>query len=101
MTKASIGEGTKEVLDACLAHRAYVDSPDRAAARAQRLKSEVLEICEEEMMRRLRKSVGEEPLRGLLDSVAKGSTDPYKAALDILGLREQLAALLAGNGKGR
>jgi len=101
MTKASIGEGTKEVLDACLAHRAFIDSPDRAAARGQRLKSEVLEICEEEMMRRLRKSIGEEPLRGLLDNVAKGATDPYKAALDILGLREKLAALLAGDGKGR
>jgi LAO/AO transport system kinase len=101
MTKASTGEGAREVLDACLEHRKHLDNPERVAARAKRLRSEVLEICEEELMRRLRKVAGEEPLRSLLDEVAKGTTDPYRAALDIIGKQENLNALLSGNGKKR
>jgi len=99
MTKASLGEGTGEVLEACVAHRAYLEDAGRTARRAERLKTEVLEICEEELMRRLRGCVGEEPLRGLLDRVGSGDKDPYQAALDLLAESEQLASLLAGNGR--
>jgi LAO/AO transport system kinase len=98
MTKASTGEGTRELLDACMEHRKHLSSPERAAARGQRLRAEVLEICEEELMRRLRKSSADEPIRSVLDEVARGSTDPYRAALDILGNREHLTALLSSNG---
>jgi len=99
MTKASTGEGTKEVLDACFAHRKHLDSPHRAEQRAHRLREEALEICEEELMRRLRKAADEQPLRSVLDDVGNGRTDPYRAALDILSKQEQLAALISGAGK--
>ena len=101
MTKASTGEGTKEVLDACFEHRKHLDSPHRHEQRAQRLRGEVLEICEEELMRRLRKVSTEEPLRGLLEQVGNGGLDPYGAALEILGKQEHLAALISGAGKAR
>ena len=52
-------------------------------------------------MRRLRKVAGEEPLRSLLDEVSRGSKDPYRAALDIISKKENLNALLSGNGKAR
>ena len=99
MTKASTGEGTTELLDACLAHRGHRDSCARGAQRAQRLRAEVLEICEEELMRRLRRVAAEPALDGLLADVAKGNKDPYQAALDILGTPEHLARLIAGAGK--
>jgi LAO/AO transport system kinase len=99
MTKASTGEGTKEVLDACLAHREHLRTTGHGAGRGERLKAEVLEICEEEMMRRLRSHVAAEPLRSLLERVASGEKDPYQAALDILAQRERLTEVLADDAK--
>ena len=99
MTKASSCEGTEEVLDACYEHRKHLDNPARKAQRAKRLRAEVLEICEEELMRRLRKLAADKPLAELLDGVARGDTDPYRAALDILDESDRLAALLARDEK--
>ncbi len=95
MTKASTGEGAKEVLDACLAHREHLRTTGHGAGRGERLKAEVLEICEEELMRRLRAHVAAEPIRSLLQRVAVGEKDPYQAALDILAQRERLLDILA------
>jgi LAO/AO transport system kinase len=99
MTKASLGEGTREVLDACVAHRAHLQQAGRSGRRSERLKGEVLEICEEERMRRLRGRIGEEPLRETLERVAGGDKDPDQAALDILADTDRLAELLAGPGR--
>jgi len=98
MTKAAAGEGTQEVLDACLQHEAYLRDGGKTKRRSDHLKAEVLEICEEELMRRLRKHTGDDPLRALLGEVANGKKDPYQAALDILAESQRLAALLAADG---
>ena len=82
MTQASRCEGTEAVLDACLGRR-------------QRLATEVLEIFEEELMRRLRARSSEGPIRRILAEVADGRTDPYRAALDLLGDESALAAILS------
>jgi LAO/AO transport system kinase len=98
MTKASMGEGTNEVVDACFEHRGHLDDPDRAGRRNARLRSEVLEICEEELMRRLKKRADTEPLREVLDAVSRGDQSPYAAALDILRDQDRLVRIL---GEGR
>ena len=94
MTKASMGEGTEEVVDACFAHREERESPGRVARKSRRLRAEVLEICEEELMRRLKSRVDREPLAKLLDGVAAGEQSPYAAALEVLADGERLAAIL-------
>jgi LAO/AO transport system kinase len=97
MTKASQGEGTEELLDACIAHADNVKSrttPD--PRRARRLRAEVLEICQEELMRRLRAGAALQPMAGVLDGVERGETDPYQAALDILGSADELSAVISG-----
>ncbi len=96
MTKASLGEGTEEVLDACMRHREYIDRGGHRLKRGDRLKAEVLEICEEEVMRRLRLMSAKQPLAGLLESVGTGDSDPYNAALEILDNAERLSAVLGG-----
>jgi len=94
LTQASQTKGTSEVLDACLAHHEHLrDSPQTERAVAG-LRAEVLEICEEEFMRRLRKVASEEPVRSMLAGVESGEQDPYRAALDMLGEKGQLAKLL-------
>ena len=61
-------------------------------------RSEVLEICEEELMRRLKKRADSEPLGEILDAVAGGEQSPYAAALDILRDEDRLVRIL---GEGR
>ncbi len=84
MTTASAGKGTEEVLTTCLDHQNYLDDPARADRRGERLKSEVLDICQELLMGRLRSTAGDGPTARILDEVAAGKRDPYQAALDIL-----------------
>jgi LAO/AO transport system kinase len=99
MTQASAGQGTVELIDACVAHndnRKRQSEPDKRFA--ERLKAEVLEICEEELMRRLREHSGDSNVSALLDAVASGEKDPYQAALDLLGSPEELSKLIAERG---
>jgi LAO/AO transport system kinase len=96
MTKASMGEGTVELLDACVEHAAHQNAQATPNARRHvRLRAEVLDICEEEIMRRLRAGSSAAPLAEILDSVERGETDPYKAALDILGSAGELSKLIS------
>jgi len=95
LTKASVGEGTQEVLDACLEHRGFRKAHGSGSAAAQRLRGEVFEICEEEIMRRLRRAAGDDSVQAILAGVGDGSKDPYCAALEILGDRARLAAILS------
>ena len=94
MTKASLGEGTEAVLDASLGHREHRRAQPRREHIARRLQAEVMEICEEEVMRRLVHAAARTSLRTVLDRVGEGSEDPYHAALEILSDRERLAAIL-------
>jgi LAO/AO transport system kinase len=95
MTKAAMGEGIDAVLDASLAHRDFRRDHPQRERNARRLRAEVLEICEEEVMRRLVAAVARGGVGAALDRVADGSEDPYHAALDILGDRDRLATILA------
>ena len=99
MTTASEGQGTVEVLEACNQHREHRDSGPRQRRRRERLKAEVFEICEEEMMRRLRGLADDGRLAGLLDSVGEGQSDPYRAALEILAEDGAMASALKGKGR--
>lgn len=98
LTKASLGEGTAELLDACLGHREFRAAHPDDARRGRRLRAEVLEICEEEVMRRLSQAARQTPVAGILDGVAEGKKDPYHAALEVLADRDRLAGILSANG---
>ena len=96
-TQASHGVGTVELLDACVQHNAHRRSNTGADSRRHdRLKAEVLEICEEELMRRLRAGATDGEVAKLLDAVGQGEKDPYAAALELLGSADELAKLIAG-----
>src|SRR6185369_10247326 len=91
MTKASLGEGIEEVLDAALRHRDFRREHPQKDRNARRLRAEVMEICEEEVMRRL---VASSSKNSILERVSNGSEDPYNAALEILGDRNRLLEIL-------
>ena len=94
LTKASAGEGTEQVLDACMAHCEYRKTHTQRSA-ALRLRAEVFEICEEEIMRRLRRATSRDSVQATLAAVADGAKDPYSAALEILGDRGRLTDILS------
>ncbi|HXC51750.1 MAG TPA: methylmalonyl Co-A mutase-associated GTPase MeaB [Candidatus Limnocylindrales bacterium] len=95
MTKASLGEGIEEVLDAALRHRDFRREHPQKDRNARRLRAEVMEICEEEVMRRL---VASSSKNSILERVSNGSEDPYNAALEILGDRNRLLEILSAKG---
>jgi LAO/AO transport system kinase len=99
MTKASLGEGIEEVLDAAMRHRDFRRDNPQHARIARRLRAEVMEICEEEVMRRLVAAASGNSIRNALERVADGQQDPYNAALEILSDRDKLAAILSEKGK--
>jgi LAO/AO transport system kinase len=98
MTKAAAGEGLEEVLDAALSHRDFRREHPQRSRNARRLRAEVMEICEEEVMRRLVAAAKSDELGDVLERVGEGTEDPYKAALEILGDRARLATILADRG---
>ncbi len=97
MSQASKAEGTMEILEACLAHGEVCRSAEASENRARRLRDEVLEICEEEIMRRLRAGADSGAIAELLKSVGSGDVDPYRGALDILEDADLLAKALRCN----
>jgi LAO/AO transport system kinase len=99
LTKAAKGEGTDALLEACLEHAACLSARSGGKRLGRRARGEVLEICEEELMRRLRARAGEDPIAAKLDAVTAGDLDPYQAALDLLGDPAALATLISSNGR--
>lgn len=95
LTKAAMGEGIEEVLDAAYRHREFrKEHPERERIE-RRLRAEVMEICEEEVMRRLVAESTKPSMGAILSKVGAGEQDPYKAALEILADRDKLASILA------
>jgi LAO/AO transport system kinase len=95
LTKAAMGEGIEEVLDSAFRHRDFrKDHPERER-NARRLRAEVMEICEEEVMRRLLAEASKPEMSAILSRVGTGDEDPYNAALEILKDRDKLATILA------
>ena len=95
LTKAAMGEGIEEVLDASFKHHEFrKEHPERERI-ARRLRAEVMEICEDEVMRRLVAESRSEAMGAILSRVGAGEEDPYNAALEILKDRDKLATILA------
>ncbi|MFN2377050.1 MAG: methylmalonyl Co-A mutase-associated GTPase MeaB [Candidatus Binatia bacterium] len=95
MTKAAMGEGVDAVLDASLRHRDFRREHPQRERNARRLRAEVMEICEEEVMRRLVGHAAGDSIGAVLERVGKGDEDPYNAALEILADRDRLATILS------
>jgi putative protein kinase ArgK-like GTPase of G3E family len=95
MTKASLGEGVDEVLEAAFRHRDFRREHPQRDRTARRLRAEVMEICEEEVMRRLVAAASKNVVREVLSRVSDGKEDPYNAALEILEDRGELATILS------
>ncbi len=95
LTKAAMGEGIGEVLDAAMQHREFRREHPQRDRIARRLRAEVLEICEEEVMRRLVAEATRNSIGAVLARVGEGAQDPYHAALEILGDKERLASILS------
>jgi LAO/AO transport system kinase len=95
LTKAAMGEGIEEVLDAAMKHHEFRKEHPERERNARRLRAEVMEICEEEVMRRLIAESVKPAIGAILTKVGAGEQDPYKAALEILEDRDKLATILA------
>jgi len=83
------------VLDASLRHHEYRKENPQRERIVRRLRAEVMEICEEEVMRRLVSSANGTNIGTILERVGQGTEDPYNAALEILADRDKLATMLA------
>ena len=87
LTQAANDVGIDELLVALDAHRAALaDDAERERRIRLRRESELLDILEEELRRRLERRLGNgaDGLGPVLDAVRGGTLDPYSAALRIL-----------------
>ncbi len=96
LTEAHNGKGTEELLTGCLAHHERPGDEERSHNRGERLREEVIEICTEELVRRLHERSDDAPLAPVLKRVASGEQDPYAAALEIINDDGSLARVLSG-----
>jgi LAO/AO transport system kinase len=98
-TEARTGAGTKAVLEALEHHRA---STRRDDADESRRVSDVIDILDEEVQRRLRAGFAapQDGLVPMLADVRAGTIDPYTAAVRILGDPTMLDRLVAGVPRG-
>jgi LAO/AO transport system kinase len=96
-TESVRGTGVDAVLDALERHRAFVSGdPARAGRAAARRAADTIDIVDEEVRRRLEAGLVADPngLGALLESVRRGTVDPYSAALQILGDDAALTSLV-------
>ena len=97
LTPAATGVGTDAVRDAIAAHRSALDAVGGRAARdAARRQTELVDILDEELRRRLEAGVGGalDGVGVLVEQVRSGAVDPYSAALRILADHGALEALV-------
>jgi len=97
LTQAATGVGTDAVRDAIAAHRSALDAVGGRAARdAARRQTELVDILDEELRRRLEAGVGGalDGVGVLVEQVRSGAVDPYSAALRILADHGALEALV-------
>jgi LAO/AO transport system kinase len=99
-TQARAGVGTEAVLDALARHREHARGADASRDDEARRVSEVLDIVDEEVQRRLATGFAtpHDGVGPLLAAVRTGALDPYSAAVRILADPAALAALLARDG---
>jgi LAO/AO transport system kinase len=97
LTTASAATGLEAVLAALEQHQAFVAaSADRPARERRRRESELVDVLDEELRRRLERGLdaAADGLGPLLDAVRGGNIDPYSAALRILDDARTLEGLL-------
>ncbi len=92
MTVALDGTGVDEVLEAIVAHRAYLRESDLWARRErERARTDLMRMLERELVDRLLERVGEETLERWVDRVTDREADVYaavRALLDEKGLEK-------------
>jgi LAO/AO transport system kinase len=98
LTTATADRGLEAVLAELEKHRAFVTaSADRAERERRRRETELVDVLEEELRRRVEQGLGmvaADGLGSLLDAVRGGAIDPYSAALRILDDASTLEGLL-------
>jgi LAO/AO transport system kinase len=97
LTQAAAGVGVDAVVEALAAHRTVTAADaERAGREAARRESELLDILDEEVRRRLARGLGTgtDGVQTLVASVRDGRLDPYTAALRILDDASTLERLL-------
>lgn len=86
LTAAQSGRGIEELWDKVEEHRRFLtESGQLAQRRGQHRTQEFLEAVEEELARRLRRLVEQDPaMTARLEQVARQESEPYSAALEFL-----------------
>ena len=86
LTAAHVGQGIDELWGKVMEHRDFLNADGRLEQRrGQQRKKEFLETVEEELARRLRRRVSEDPeMIARLDQVAGREAEPYSSALEFL-----------------
>jgi LAO/AO transport system kinase len=92
LSRAHSGEGIDELWTKIQEHREFLTaSSELKRRRGLRRKEEFLETVVEELNRRCRTLVEEDPgLRGILEDVGRGKAEPYSAAMELLDSRSFL-----------
>ncbi len=94
LTEATHGRGVDELMGAVASHGAHLAATRRGAAAVEHREQEFLEVLGDALRAR---AEARAPTRfaDLVARVRRGETDPYSAALEVLGDPEGLRALLA------
>ncbi len=99
LTQANSGQGTAEVLAAILEHSELRQSGNGRADDNAR-QAEFVAVLADELARRIESGVAIGAFRDVLERVRSGATDPYSAALEVVGDATNLATLLAADKTG-
>jgi LAO/AO transport system kinase len=95
LTQAASDAGTVEVVEAVAKHQEFLAADaDRARRAEERRESELLDILDEELRRRLEQGLAADGVGPLREAVRAGTMDPYAAALRILEDGATLAGLV-------
>ena len=92
LTAANTGRGIEELWGKLEEHRVYLEaSGELAKRRGEHRTQEFLEAVEEELARRLRRLVEQDPeLTAIMEKVAGKEAEPYSSALDFLKSSKEL-----------
>jgi LAO/AO transport system kinase len=101
LTEAVANKGIDDLVKQVEAHGATRKAARTAENEAQDRVHEWTEILRDELSLRLDRALAGDALSPVAEKLRAGGVDPYGAALEVLGDRERLLALLAGSGPGR
>lgn len=101
LTEAVANKGIPELVGQIEAHGVNRRATRTADSEARDRVTEWTEILRDELSQRLDRALGGEALAPIEARLRAGDVDPYGAALDVLGDRERMLALLAGAGRGQ